>query len=927
MPENELDPSDVTTDPGTPVEELWSAASGREGTRPPRARWRRVLWQALLAGGLVLVLGAGAVVGLFWYYGRSLPSFDTMEDYRPLQTTHVYAADGKTLVGEFFEERRTVVPIDQIPPVMIQAIVSAEDKNFFRHAGIDYFGIFKAFLHDLRPGAHIRGASTLTQQIVKTMLLSNKRRLSRKIKEAILAHRLEQKLSKQQILYLYLNQIYFGHLRYGIEEASRYYFGKSAKDLTVGEAAALAAIPKDPNGLNPKSNPKRAKARQIYVLDEMVKNGYLSRAVADREIARPIVTAPDPPKPVGAYYLDEVRRRLVAKFGEKAVDDDGLQVVTMMDPTLQRAAEAAVQAGLRAVDKRQGYRGPSGQLDEDLWSALRPLVAKRFQQAIARKVRPVDPRSVLDLSSLDLTALKHQERNPTATAKLLAALARQVRWAPLATGTEVVARVEEVAPAQATVDLGTTEAVLPLSTSGWARKFDPALYTPRPRSMRDLVEPGDLVRVRIARITPCAGRARARKRCHRDRVEVALEQIPKVQGALVAIDPATRGVVALVGGYDEALSSFNRATQAMRQPGSSFKPFVYATALRVGQARALLPTSAPEDVRKRCIVFQPRATVDDTPVPIRDKFTGKVWSPQDYERGVFEGPMSMRQALAESKNTVAVKLIGDIGCLPATPLSFDDMEQHGLDLVKQTAYRAGIDSRIPDSITAALGTGEVTPLELTNAYATFAMEGRYAPPVLIKEVLSASGQVLYQNNTQYQEQPPLSPPGQTPFPPSPRGLRPDVAFVTSQMMRGVVEDSDGTAHFLLQLGRPIAGKTGTSSGLRDGWFLGFTPEMIAGAWVGFDDHGMLGHGETGARTAGPIWLGFMKVAEAQAPPAEWMAPAGVVTAQIDPRTGLLAGPHSPFVATEYYLAGTEPNEVSPPDSQVTTEDYFRSQAP
>lgn len=929
MPKTPVDPSLSATDPGTRLDDL--RRNGRTSRSAPEpdafvpppvrsGRWKVWLKRLVVVGLVGFVAGAGTLAGLIYYYSRDLPRFESLADYHPPQVTKVFAADGTTMVGEIFDERRTVVPIEDIPGVMVQALLSAEDKNFFQHSGVDYLGILKAAIGNLRPGAHTRGASTLTQQIVKTMLLNNKREFSRKFKEAILAHRLEQNLSKQDILYLYLNHIFFGNNRYGIEEASRFYFGKSAKDLDVGEAAMLASTPKDPNVINPRGNLKRLKERQTYVLREMVANGFIPQEVAEREIAKPIPMAPQNDAQPGGYYVEEVRRILNEKLGEEVVQQGGLQVETMMNPELQQAAEDAMRTGLRELDKRQGWRGALARIEDPAWDRLRPLMLSRLQASLEHKARDVEANAVLDLKRLELT---HVE---TAKDDDLAVIAHAVAWRRREPDTEVLARVTRLTKAAAFVDLGTTEGLIPLASTGWAREFNPTAVTSAPRDMNDVVKPGDLVLVRVAKIVPCDPAARAKGKCTEDRVELALEQHAQVEGALVSIDPKNRAVLALVGGYDHKRSPFNRATQARRQPGSAFKPFVYATALEVGQERALLPADASEDARKRCVLFQPRQTVYDTPEVIRDKWTGKPWVPKNFERDFFAGPMSMRQALAESKNTVAVKLIADIGCEPSTAMPFEDMQQHGLDRVKETVKHAGIDSPVPDSITAALGSGEVVPLELVNAYTTIAMQGRYAAPALIKRVRAPGGEILFETKTTYEQPPPLAP-GLPPTPSSGRGLRADVAFVTTQVMRSVVEDPNGTARSMASLGRPIAGKTGTASEHRDGWFVGFTPEVVTGVWVGFDDHTMLGARETGGHCAGPIWLRYMKFAEDKVEHQEWVAPPGVVQLQIDPRTGLLADEHSPFVESEYYLAGTEPRVVSPPQGEAKTEDFLRGDGP
>jgi len=904
-------PPDAAPTPPEPEPEPTIA----EAPSPWRRRIRRIALGALLLAALG-VLGAGGTV---LFYSRNLPAWETLREYDPKQTTRVLGADG-SLVGEIFEERRTVVPSEDIPAVLVQALISAEDANFFQHSGVDWVGTLKAAVGNLRPGTRARGASTITQQTVKTFLLSNERRLSRKIKEAILAMRLEKNLSKQDILYLYLNQIYFGHRRYGIEEASRYYFGHSARDLNLFEAALLASIPKSPNEINPRSNPRRAKERQTYVLEQMAKNGYISKEVAAREIARPVVLPPVPSRETGGYYAEEVRRLLVEQLArelgtsveeaEQKMTTGGLQVETYMVPALQAAAETAVRDGLRDLDKRMGWRGALGKVDAARWSRLL-AVARARDDAESPKDRLVDARRLdaKEVSAADDTGLR--------------LLAAGIVWREREVGREVVARVEQAGKQAAIVDLGSARATLRLESLQWARPWNPAAYTPAPRAASDVVGEGDLVLVRVVRLNDCKG---AKKAC--EEVEIALEQDPVVEGALAAIDPDTRGTVALVGGYDVRRSAFNRATQARRQPGSAFKPFVYATALEQGQARALLAQDPTVDAKAktRCTAFTPRSIVYDTPELIRDRWTGKPWQPRNFERDFFAGPMTLRKALAESKNTVAVKLVAEIGCEPLEELSYEDAQVRGLAKVKETARRAGVDSPIPDSITAALGSGEVVPLELTNAYATFAMLGRWAPPQLIRRVRSPSGETLLDNRPVFEQQP-IPPPGQPAPPAEGRGLRPDVAYVTADLLRSVVEDPEGTARSMQKLGRTVYGKTGTASDHRDAWFVGFTPELVAGVWTGFDNHDEMGPRETGSHAAGPIWLHFMQAAEAELPRDAFDPPAGVATLLVDPRSGLIADVYSPYVEREVYLSGTEPTEAAPPPGLAKPEDFLRGEGP
>jgi penicillin-binding protein 1A len=853
------------------------------GPPPWKVRLRRAAW----AGGGLIVLGMVALIGGYVYISREIPTFDSVRDYHPFAATKVIAADG-SVVGQFHRERRTVVKMDQIPRVLVQAVVSAEDKDFYKHPGFNFFALARAAVVDALSGRKRLGASTITQQVVKNFFLSPEKKWKRKLKEILLAARLERNLSKDDILFLYLNQINFGKARYGVEEASLYYFNKHVQDVDLGEAAILAGLPQNPSRINPRRHVDRAKKRQIYVLDRMLANRAISREEHDREVEKPIVLPPPPPEPPGAWYVDEVRRQLVAQFGDAAVDTAGLTVEVAMDPRLQDAAEVALRENLRAIDKRQGWRGPEMKLEPERLDAYRAALARR----LASVAQTPDQAWVVDLESIHTAAVRREaarkapkkradEADDTDSAADAAAslpdgvlapdvVARAARVRPLLPNEIYAGIVTSVGRADAVVELASGIAGnVPFSTMAWARPFKPERTTPAPRSPADVLALGDVVAVRVAHLQT----QRTSSGTRVQRLELALEQTPKVQGAFVAMDLKTRGVVALAGGYDVALSSFNRATQARRQPGSSFKPFLYAAALDTGK-------------------YTPATRVDDSPEVIVDPWTGKAWKPQNFEKDEFDGRISLRSALAGSKNTVAVKLLLDVG----------------LDRVRSAARAAGLASEIPQSYTAALGTGEVGVLEQLNAYATLASEGRRADPVLIRKVLSRDGNVLLSGEPKFEET-----------------VKPEVAYIVSDLMRSVIEDSSGTAHSLSVLARPAAGKTGTASEHRDAWFIGFTPSLLAGGWVGFDTHEMLGPYETGGHAGGPMWLQWMRAATAGQPAEDWPAPPpGVTQVAINRNTGCLAGEGDPYAVREVFMAGSEPTQSCGEDDQPGQEDWYQT---
>jgi penicillin-binding protein 1A len=877
-------------------------------TLPRKAR-RAVRVLALACLGALLV---GGVVLFAWT--RELPAFDTLKDYHPLVSTRVFGANGQEAFV-FARERRTVVPLEQIPQTLRRAVLAAEDARFYEHEGVNYLAVARCAVKGILRAGVACGGSTITQQVVKTFLLASDWKVKRKVKEFVLAPRLEENLTKDEILFLYLNQIYFGHLRYGVEEASRFYFGKPAKELSLGESAVLAGIVQSPMRHSPVNHPASAKDRQRYVLRRMVEEGFLTKAQADAEAARPIVVrTPDADAP-GDWYADAVRRYLDERYGAEAVETEGLQVDVAMDPVLQRYAEAALQAGLRAVDKRQGWRGPVVHLEKAQLAAALPLWKERLARADAR------PGQVLvwDLARVnpkEIDAEDGQEQG----------VARMARPRLLETGEVYAGLVAAADDRSATVDLGNAAGVLTLADVAWARKWNPTSATASPKKVSAVVREGDVVLVRVmpGKVPP--------ERAARERrpLFLSLEQTPQVQGALVAIDPATRAVRALVGGYDFRTSQFNRAMQARRQPGSAFKPFVWGAAIESRR-------------------FTPATVVYDTPDVYRDPWTGKEWKPRNFERDEFDGPMLLGAALAHSKNTVSVKLVDALG----------------VDAVAGFARRMGIAGDLPRNLTLALGTGEVTPLELVNAYASVAARGFHAQPLLVLRVRDRDGSVLEESKaapvpgvapdgsalppapaTAPEPGPgaataaaaapadPASPApadpaavgGEPPAPaPAPAfvvpesGTRPDVAFVLAAMMRGVVEG--GTGAGARALGRPAAAKTGTAQEHRDAWFVGFTPELVAGVWVGFDDHAPLGPRETGAGAALPPWLSFMQAALGARPPAAFDVVPGVELARIDPSTGLLAERQdgAPSLA---FLAGTAPSETTAAHTGSAPQNFF-----
>ncbi len=794
------------------------------GARPPRSTKQKVLtvlkWGSI--GGLALTaIGAATVALLFWTWGSdpNLPNIQKLSDYRPPQVSRVRSADG-AIIGEIFTERRTYVPYEQIPKVVINALVSAEDADFFEHEGIDYLGMIRALFVNLKEGETVQGASTITQQVVKNLLLSRERTLKRKVQEIILSRRLENTLSKNEILTLYANQIYFGHGRYGVQEACRFYFGKPIQKVNPGEAAMLAGLPQGPEILSPRKveNRERAKRRQIYVLQQMVKNGYLDKAEAQKWIDQPIqiIANPFPNLGVAPEWVDVARSALVEKLGADQLDRAGVDVEVSLDLGAQKASREALRSGLRAYDKRQKYGIPIERLKKEKMAAEVARLTKRLPKG-----------------------------------------------GPVA-GDEYRAVVLEVhdddAGGELVVDLGNWKGSIMLGGAEDER------FNPDKKKASERFQPGDVVRAMLAREEKKASPtprgeedAAAKKRRAPAHSERALALANGPEGAVVVIDPKSRRVLAVVGGFAFHPGDFNRATMAKRQAGSTFKPFVYATAIDSGE-------------------FTPASIVNDAPEVYN------LWKPENYEKGEFEGPVRLRHALAKSINTVAIKVTHDI-----TP-----------DRVAATAKTMGVESPLPKELSLALGSGEVTPLELTNAFTTFAAGGKLAAP-----------QVLRRVGTQA-----------VPAAAAKQAIRPEVAYVIVDMMRSVV--SEGTAGGARALKMDVAGKTGTSNDARDAWFIGMTSDVVVGVWVGFDDFKRpLGRGEAGGKTALPIFVELMKRVGKKE--SRFTRPSGVVEARIDRITGLLAADGAPDKSwyNEVFLAGTAPTEVAPMPGDASTDSFVQ----
>ncbi|MBI5163986.1 MAG: penicillin-binding protein 1A [Magnetospirillum sp.] len=768
---------------------------------------RRLIRFLVISTFVLFVLalaGAGGALYLFWHYGSGLPDYHQLAHYEPPVTTRVYGGDGR-LVAEYAVEKRAFVPLTAIPPRVKEAFLSAEDKGFYTHPGVDFVGIFRAVVINLRNkgmGADRRpvGASTITQQVAKNFLLTNEVSLARKVKEAILAFRIERAFTKDHILELYLNEIYLGGGSYGVAAAAANYFNHSLDELTVPEAAYLAALPKAPNNYHPVRNYQAAKDRRDWVIGRMYEDGKIGRAEYDTAIAEPLVIRrrEDNQLIVGAdYFAEDIRRDLAAKFGEEALYKGGLVVRSTVDADLQALASRVLRHGLMAYDRRHGWRGP------------------------VAKITP---------------GTGWQER--------LAAIPPVHGLEPWEMATVLSVGDQTVAIGFAGGRIGT----IPWTEIRWARTWLPGNhYGNPPKHPSNVVAPGDVILVE--RVT----RAEDGHAVPAD--TYALRQIPKIEGALVAMDPHTGRVLAMVGGWSYSKSQFNRATQALRQPGSAFKPFVYLTALENG--------------------YTPSSLVLDAPIALPQGPGLPMWRPKNYTDD-FLGPTTLRVGIEKSRNLMTVRLAQALG----------------MDKVADYSARFGIYDNLPKQLAMALGAGETTVIKLTTAYATLVNGGKKITPTLIDRIQDRNGKTIFTHDKRFCEGCwPVQYTGQEmPRLPDIREqiVDPVSAYQMVSILEGVVQR--GTGRSIAVVGKPLAGKTGTSNDSFDTWFVGFSPDLAVGVFIGFDEPQSMGEKETGGAVAAPVFRDFMMEALKDRPATPFRVPPGVRMVRVSPANGKPASP-------------------------------------
>lgn len=903
--------------------------------------------------GLLFALifaGIGAIAIVVIVISSDLPEIVTIEKYKPLLVSEVFDRKNEK-IGEFFREKRVLTPYKEIPESVVQAFLAAEDSTFFDHGGLNYVAIMRAMIANLKAGRKVQGASTITQQVARTLLLSRKKTYTRKIKEAILALRMEKALSKEDILFLYLNQIYLGQGAYGVGSATRIYFRKDLKDITVSEAALLAGLPKAPSRFSPIYNPKRAKQRQKYVLGRMAEEGFISPEEAENSGAEALqVYVKRNYKEIAPFYIETIRQMLVKHLGEERVLDEGIKVYTGLDLQKQREAQTQVRKGLRDLDKRQGFRGPLKKLTTTEEIAAFLLEERNKLMDETSPVRLLRPDGTFEEKKpLNLTG-KDEEGNPLPNIPDYLSVDQIVK--------AVVTNVDDKW-GLVSVRFAESRGLIDMETMEWARKPDPqvSFKWSKIKKPSQALAKGDVIEVRItgskfrsSRIAKDLIELRKKMRRQKKKYErpeevpefdeyanVELEQEPTAEGALISFDQKTSDVVAMVGGYDFEKSQFNRAIQAARQTGSSFKSLVYAAALDKGYSPSTQILDAP-------IVFEEE---DKNAEKVEgEEVAMKKWKPTNHSKR-FGGDILFRNALIQSKNVPAVKIIKKIG----------------IDWVADYARRLGIFSPLNMDYTLALGSSGVTLYEITKVFSQFGRLGKRIRPMMIHRVEDKDGEVILENislderfkveiealDEQYnqrrdeflqaQEEQKAkkshdsslngSAENGDPSPVDPKVIAanerpnfykkppffhkdpdqlilPTTAYLTTSLLQGVIEDAHGTGRLARSLGRPAAGKTGTTNGYYDAWFVGYTTDISTGVWVGYDNEATLGKGEVGGRSALPIWLEYMKFAHEGLPIRNFTVPEKIVFANIDNETGKPASSESKEVVKQAFLEGTEP---------------------
>lgn len=861
------------------------------------------IWKKIFIGLFALVILS--VTGLYLVYSsivKSLPEVIKLEDYKPLLVSQVYDRNGKK-IGEFFREKRVLIPYKEIPDIVVKAFLAAEDDKFFEHKGIDPQALFRAAIANMRAGKNVQGGSTITQQVAKTLLLTNERTFGRKIRDILLALQMEKNLTKEDILYLYLNQIYFGQSAYGIEMASQSYFRKPSKKLTIAEAAILAGLPKAPSDFSPTRNPQRAKERQIYVLRRMAANKFITDEEAEKYIQEPLkVYLPEEYDQKAPFYMETIRQLLVEQLGEDVILNQGVKIVAALDIENQKAANQSMVNGLKELDKRQGFRGSSIQLKTEeerekfLLTEKKKLISESNPE---RTILPDGTFAEVEIVSKKGKIIETKNEKKTNLSTFLNV------------GKSYKGIVSEVNDdiGYVVVDLPDTKGLIDFETMTWARKvnFEVKPESGKIKKPSAAVTAGDVIEVKIISEKLNWAKSKTKKPLPISIIpdqylQLELDQEPLVEGSLLSIDQQTQDVLAMVGGYSFTRNEYNRALQAARQSGSAFKALVYAAALEKN--------------------YNPSTKIIDAPIVYKQAGSeegqgeDKIWMPSNHGRE-YSGEITMRNALVKSLNIPSVKIVEDIG----------------VDYATQFAQRLGIFSKLNPDFTLVLGSSSITLYEMTKVFSEFGRQGKRTRPILVKKVTDRNGKVLLENlslearflnetkelDEKFEKnrkdflaaQENLEVPESTPFyfDDPEQLIRPEVAYVITDMLKGTITDPNGTGGRAAQLGREVAGKTGTTNGYVDAWFMGYTAQVATGVWVGFDKEKSIGKGEVGGRAALPIWLEFMKNAHEKLPPMSFPMPSGVKVVKIDAESGRLANSATTRVIQQAFIEGTEPTSA------------------
>ena len=778
----------------------------------------------LLLSIVFFILISGVCGYLLW----NLPSVSSLKKYKPPVSTEVYSKE-YIKIGEFFDQRRIFVPFEKIPPLLINAFISAEDSSFYEHGGISVWAIIRAAVKNVEAGYKKQGGSTITQQVARGMLLSNKKEYTRKIREIMLAILMEKYLTKQEILDIYMNQVYLGQSSYGVQAASHVYFGKDVQDLNLAEIAVMAGLTKAPSRDNPAKDLVASKRRQAYVLQRLLEDNHIQPEEKESALKTPLIIKHDYDlnHEVAPYFVEAVRQYVMSKYGSERVLNDGLQVVTTLEYKSAVAATRALKRGVEEVDHRRGYRGPvehlNNNVDEDAF--LR-------KQKEKYTIEDLQPNEIFQA----LVTKSNQEKK------------------------------------QYEINLGFTHDVIPFDSFDWFKN--------------SAIKEKDIIWVRY------------------DGAQFNVYQYPLLQGSLIAINPQTNEITAMVGGYDYTKSEFNRTTQGKRQPGSAFKPIIYTAALDNG--------------------YTPASIIVDAPIVYDDPTIEFQWKPQNYG-GKFYGDTIFRECLILSRNIPTIKIVQSLG----------------LDKVIEYANKMGITSPFERNFSIALGSTVVSPIELVGAYAVFASGGKKVKATMIKQITDRNGNVLEQNTLNlpevgiddqikaYEESEKTKLThllaiekgiSNEPLPDN-YAISPQTSYIMTNLLKEVI--TSGTGARAASLNRPAAGKTGTTNDNFDAWFVGYTPNIVASVWLGFDEAQSLGNNEEGGKAAVPIWLEFMQQTLDGKPVRDFPMPRGVVPVKIDPKTGKLANDNTQKPVVEIFKEGTEPTEASSnPSNSKKTMDFF-----